>query len=35
MRGIAVVAGKTVLLERDSIVDVANRLKISIVAQAS
>jgi DUF1009 family protein len=35
MRVIAVEAGKTLLLERDAIVDVANRLKISIVAQAS
>jgi len=33
LRVIAVEAGKTLLLERDSIVDLANRAKISIVAR--
>jgi hypothetical protein len=33
LRVIAVEAGKTLLLERDAIVDVANRSKISIVAR--
>jgi DUF1009 family protein len=32
LRVIAVEAGKTLLLERDAIVDLANRSKISIVA---
>jgi len=35
LRAIAVEAGKTLLLERDAIVDLANRSKISIVARAS
>jgi UDP-2,3-diacylglucosamine hydrolase len=35
LRAIAVEAGKTLLLERDTIIDLANRSKISIVAQAS
>jgi len=33
LRVIAVEAGKTLLLERDAIVDLANRSKISIVAR--
>jgi DUF1009 family protein len=32
VRVIAVEAGKTLLLERDAIVDIANRAKVSIVA---
>jgi len=35
VRVIAVEAGKTLLLERDAIVDLANRSKLSIVARAS
>jgi hypothetical protein len=35
LRVIAIEAGKTLLLERDAIVDLANRSKISIVARAS
>jgi DUF1009 family protein len=35
VRVIAVEAGKTLLLERDAIVDLANRSRISIVARAS
>ena len=35
LRVIAVEAGKTLLLERDAIVDLANRSKLSIVARAS
>jgi UDP-2,3-diacylglucosamine hydrolase len=35
LRAIAVEAGKTLLLERDAIIDLANRSKISIVARAS
>src|SRR5207244_10532509 len=34
VRVIAVEAGKTLLLERDAIVDLANRSKLSIVARA-
>jgi DUF1009 family protein len=33
LRVIAVEAGKTLLLERDAIVDLANRSKISIVGR--
>ena len=33
LRVIAVEAGKTLLLERDAIVDLANRSKVSIVAR--
>jgi len=33
LRVIAVEAGKTLLLERDDVVDLANRAKISIVAR--
>jgi DUF1009 family protein len=33
LRVIAIEAGKTLLLERDAIVDLANRTKISIVAR--
>ncbi|PYJ51355.1 MAG: hypothetical protein DME87_03645 [Verrucomicrobia bacterium] len=33
LRVIAVEAGKTLLLERDAIVDLANRSKISLVAR--
>ena len=33
LRVIAVEAGRTLLLERDGIVDLANRSKISIVAR--
>jgi len=35
LRVIAVEAGKTLLLERDAIVDLANRSEISIVARVS
>jgi len=35
VRVIAVEAGKTLLLERDAIADLANRSQISIVARAS
>jgi DUF1009 family protein len=35
VRVIAVEAGKTLLLERDAIVDLANRSKLSIVARAA
>jgi len=35
LRVIAVEAGKTLLLERDAIIDLANRSEMSIVARVS